>query len=363
MTSISAASAALRARLALSALVVAGSALPASGEIVETSTISNSYFYELGGTFTDTAESGSGATTDPFGGTLGVARSVMVDGQVSEMNLAMQGTLDGNGNFYFLSSGTCVGYCRAVMTTTVDFTVTNTGTAPVDVRFDSLITPGHLARMNVGPGTGDSLAFYDFSVSQDGVPLHASEGFTVRPVASADLFLVRGPVPFNDINEAEGPNWAVRDWGATPLNIVLGTLAPGASTNVRYSSVVTLGSLQGGCTDTLTCLGFQVAFGDPRNNGSISNRAAMSAHFQPSPAVGALYDPYAARFAFVDARTPLPPPPPSLGVLSYDTAYVPIGVSAAVPEPTVWAMLAIGFGALGGAMRRGHRRFARAAPA
>lgn len=349
--------------MAMFATSLIASPVPAAAAIIETASITNSYTYELGGTFDDVIEQGSAATTDPQGGSLSITRSVQRGGFVSAMNLAMQGTVDNQGNFFFLSSGTCIGFCKATLTTVLDFSITNTGSEAVNVRFDSMITPGHLARMNNGLGRGDANSYFNFDVTQNGAGLYTAEGFTVAPFDnSGDLFILRTPQPFNGGNQQSGDNYAVYDWSATNLNLGLGFLAAGATTNLRYRSVVTFSSMQGSCTDLATCVGFQVAFGDPRNDGGGTNQrgdfslfsslggGGLNALADINPAVGAIYDAYSTPFDFVEASAPpsFDQPEPN-GPINYSQAFVSIG---GVPEPSTWAMLLIGFGALGTALRR-----------
>ena len=67
------------------------------------------------------------------------------------------------------------------------------------------------------------------------------------------------------------------------------------------------------------------------------------------PAVGALYDPYLVTYAFVPQGSPLPGTPPAIPPLSYDIPYRPID---AIPEPSAWALMLLGFAAVGSTARR-----------
>ena len=74
------------------------------------------------------------------------------------MGLSLTGTLN-DGNFFFLHNGTCVGDCTLTLTTDITFTLQNLSRLPVELRFDSQITPGHLANSFVQPLNNAQRAF------------------------------------------------------------------------------------------------------------------------------------------------------------------------------------------------------------
>lgn len=320
-------------------------------QVTETSTIQNSYSYTIAGS------QGSGSNN---GGSVEVARQATNGTGVSEMFLSLNGTLE-QGSFLFLHNGTCVGLCSVTMTTDITFSLFNAGPAPVALRFDSQITPGHLANSFLNPFS-QSQASFDFSVSQDpglrqGL-LYKADGSAVQ--SPPNLVTSNGQsfagLTLND----NSPDWSVLDWSATDLNVILATLAPGQTTNLYYRSTLTITTGQSDCPDPTLCESFQVAFGDPRNAGGILSEAAAlstSSLFAASldtsnpisPAVGALYDPFRVRYRFVPLDAPLPNPGPVIPPLQYDVNYLgPV----AVPEPGTWLMLILGFGITGALLRQ-----------
>ena len=339
------------------ALLAAPTAIAA--QVVETSTITNRYDYQVGD------QSGSGSDN---GGTTEINQSVVSPtGGVSEMGLSMTGTLN-DGSFFFLQDGACVGLCSITMVTQITFFLTNLGSDPVDLRFDSQITPGHLANSFLEDNT-NSIASFDFSVAQE-------QGIRQGLIYSADGDATNNPLSintndgstFNNIlyDSNSDPEWDVLDWSATDLSLPLATLGPGLSTTLTYLSILTIATSQTDCADPTLCESFQVAFGDPRNAGGINALSAMSASsfsaFAPfasvlnapqdplTPAVGAEFDPFQVFYQFVQVDTPPPLPSGPTGTVTYGTNYR--GPTGAVPEPATWLMLLLGFFAVGAMVRR-----------
>lgn len=332
-------------------LQVATCAGAGSAQVVETSTITNSFSYNLAG------QSGSGTNN---GGGVEVSRQSATPTGVSEMFLALNGTLE-QGSFLFLHNGTCVGVCSLTMTTDITFSLFNSGSTAVALRFDSQITPGHLANSFVNP-LGQSQASFDFKVSQDpglrqGLLYQSTGDATQSPPA---LTTSNGR-PFAGLTlNQNSPAWSVLDWSATDLNVTLATLAPGQTSKLYYRSTLTITTAQPDCPDPTLCESFQVAFGDPRNAGGVlanSELQSLSGLFGPplapgngiNPAVGASYDPFRISYRFVPLSTALPNPPPIITPIGYDVNY---RSPAAVPEPGTWLMLIVGFGMAGAMLRR-----------
>ncbi|WP_225871632.1 PEPxxWA-CTERM sorting domain-containing protein [Qipengyuania atrilutea] len=338
-------------------------AAPLSAQVTEDASIENSYTYTVGGI------SGSGTNA---GGNVAVDRSVTTASGISEMGLSLTGTLD-EGSFFFLHNGYCVGSCTMALSTNITFALTNTGSTPVDLRFDSQITPGHLANSFLGEDT-NSTANFAFSVSQDpglrqGV-IYTASGTAVTVPPSVTTSDGEGFANFIFDSNTD-PNWNVLDWSATDLMLPLATIAPGATTNLFYRSTLTITTDQFDCANPTLCESLQVAFGDPRNAGGVVSRdtrladpmtlSALASAFnaltlsdvlagEQNPAVGAIFDPFRVTYRFVEITAPPSfPPSGALGPVEYNVNYrSPIG---AVPEPATWLMMLLGFFLLGAQMR------------
>ena len=336
-------------------LFSATSAFTVSAQVTETSTITNSFTYNLAG------QAGSGTNN---GGTVEIAKRAETSTGVSEMFLSLNGTLD-QGSFLFLHNGTCVGVCSLTMQTDISFSLFNGGPDPVALRFDSQITPGHLANSFLNP-LSQSQATYDFQVAQDpglrqGL-IYRSTGDAVR--SPPEVFTSDGQ-PFAGLTLDENtPEWSVLDWSATDLSLGLAFIAPGETSNLYYRSTLTIATSQLDCLNPTLCESFQVAFGDPRNAGAIlsasSLRSFASLFSTPTgddnvinPAVGAPYDPFRVTYRFVPLSTPLLSPPPVFAPIEYDVNYLS---PSAVPEPGTWLMLIVGFGMIGAMLRRRRSR-------
>ncbi|QXQ08343.1 PEPxxWA-CTERM sorting domain-containing protein [Sphingosinicellaceae bacterium] len=90
------------------------------------------------------------------------------------------------------------------------------------------------------------------------------------------------------------------------------------------------------------CDGAQVCFGDPRNSGGITGRSAFRAPTANlEPVIGQACGIASISFSVVPSDSPLPTTPPVLPPVVY-----------ALPEPSTWAMLIVGFGLSGAVMRR-----------
>lgn len=251
-------------------------------------------------------------------------------------------------SFFFLHDNYCVGTCATYSQTAITFVVTNQDSVALDLRFDSLITPGHIAWV---AGLSEVSASFTFDVTQtigrETVSLYSTNG----GVNSDGIFLnTSDQRPFNNLvsSRVEG-EYEVLDWSSTNLNLNLATLGAGESTTITYfATYQSLGTAA--CVDILDCPGAQVVFGDPRNNGGVTNRVP------PQPVIGAPYDPFRIPYAVVLADSPLPGNPPRITPPPYGPLFRPDVLP--VPEPGTWAMLIAGVGAVGGVARR--RRPARA---
>lgn len=342
--------------LRASALILAGAGLSlaagAGATIIETSTMTNSYSYTVG------SLSGSNANAP---GNVGLFLSDSAGGFQSDLGLALTASLD-KGSFFFLQNGYCVGSCSLSLTTDITFQLTNTGPAAADLSFQSLITPGHLAQSNLVGTNAAQKGVFGFTVAQDGRTLYRADGFNSNRPPQVDT---ANDVPFNnEVKNVNLPLWNVTDWSATPLVVDLLTIGAGQTSTLVYHSRIDVVTTNTACPDTTNCLGYQVAFGDPRSLGGatgfatlgpapLSHALALPTASQllsapPSPAVGALYDPYNVTYSFVPQGATPPQPPIGNPPITYDIPYK----GGAVPEPESWALMLLGFAAVGATIRR-----------
>jgi len=316
------------------------------------STIDNSYVYSIG----SGPQQSFSATGD-----VRLRLSSNEGGNLSELGVDLTSRLDGD-SFYYLHNGYCVGTCFVSIVTTLTFTLTNTGADPLAVRWDSLITPGHLAQQ----GSNGS-ARYQFLVIQDPdstSQVHASavgttwgwnDEFSNFPSAGLSGFQ---SAAYSDPGAGHHNAWSFADWSATALNLDLLTIAGNSSTTLIYFSTVIMESTAD-CTDLSDCDGVQVAFGDPRNTGSIGGRMAGPSAFSASdePLIGREFDVYTTKGKidqmFVEQGAELPDPLPSVTIPGYSgPSFRSPAPAALVPEPASWALLVLGFGVVGWSLRR-----------
>lgn len=270
----------------------------------------------------------------------------------SELGITYTGTADLD-SFFFLHDNYCVGSCRTGSTTIIGFTIQNQGDVSQSVRFDSLITPGHIAEIY-----GGGNAEFNFSV------LRFNDGFQTLYNASGGvnsdgIFLSTGNVEFNNQRRQTTENYDLLDWDTTALPVEVGILAGGQSTTIFYVASY-FSRTSADCADVLACDGAQVVFGDPRNNGgtnladtALAATADGALNLVTGRAViGADYYATEVPFKFVNSNDPFSfATPTPTGPIVYDPLYRS-RLQGAVPEPTTWAMMIGGFGLLGGAARR-----------
>ena len=320
---------------------------PASAAVIETVTVSNTYGFNL--TIGGAADQKIGRSRETvFVG----QRAPFVE---SDLGVDYVGEAD-KDSFFFLHNNYCVGACSTASSTVITFTVTNTGSAPVDLRFDSLITPGHLARVD---GSAAARGGFDFSVVQRSEGVADRSLYTAFGTVSDDGLFVSNSLetPFDRQTLYEFTGGRVLDWSSTPLNLELGTLAAGASTQVSYSASYFVTAFEE-CQDIFACGGLQVVFGDPRNNGSVSTFArgiGAAAVGDPVTLINRAYDAFDVPYAFNLSGSPFPGLPLAQGPIIYDGTYDPLDLSA-VPEPATWTSLLLGMALIGCALRRSRRR-------
>ncbi|HEU4968907.1 PEPxxWA-CTERM sorting domain-containing protein [Sphingomonas sp.] len=322
--------------------------------MTESVSIQNHYGYAVGPQ--------AAATPIPGGSNETFYVASQLPGLQSETGVNYTATADRTG-FFFLHDNYCVGSCNTYSQTVITFTLHNDGDSPVNLRFDSQITPGHIARILGNEAMNGS---FDFRVTQS-TPVSSFEDAATAPltlysatggVNSDGIFLSTGDLAFNGLTETNDPDgrWEVLDWGTTNLNLELATLGSGQTTQVTYIATYnTLATAE--CASVLSCQGLQVVFGDPRNNGGVNLRTdASNLDDALYPVIGRVYDPHFVTAQIVSADTPLPgqpgaPPPTNYGPL-FDPRVI------GVPEPGTWAMMFGGFGLIGASLRRRKARLA-----
>jgi hypothetical protein len=291
----------------------------ASAGVVETLSASNSYTYDLvpglPGLNSGTGDSG---IFHIVGGNSAQATDVKIN----------YGTITGsNASFFFLHNIQCQGYCSIGVTTEIVDTITNTGPEAVDLRLDSNITAGHFGIVQNAKTPSSGIFQFDITQKTNGTDHQLYQALGQVSSSGAAISTSDGSV-FNNLTSYHDPAQTGLDWDETDLSVLLDTLAPGQTTTVTYRSLTYL-SAYGVCTNITLCDGVQVAFGDPRNNGGI--------------------------FGFASLFAPAPVKQPVGWVLNrgFDMATVKMQVvNLSAPEPASWAMMLVGFGMAGTAMRR-----------
>ncbi len=278
-------------------------------------------------------------------------------------------------SFYFLHNDYCVGQCLITSSTTIRFEIAITDAGTFEgLRFDSLITPGHLALVGLG-SYENTAASFNFTVGRTEIvrgeasgatdTLYSANGYS--DIAGLRVSDDNGDNPFNGtISGDNGGAGLYYDWSATPLSVELGPIATGQSFYVDYTASYSVKSFNK-CDDILNCNAAQVVFGDPRNIGGGTNANAVAARalFASDPAIdGGVhavinrdYEASVVPYAFVPSgidRTIETPPAnaPITYVGNYLPSLIDTAVGSGVPEPTTWATMILGFGVVGGALRR-----------
>jgi hypothetical protein len=348
--------------LLLSAAAAWPLAAPAHAVVIERAIASNSLGY-----FVQDSGRASLSSVDDISGNQGqhfVFRNAagQIEGR-TEIGLEFTGYAnEEDGGFFFLHNNFCVGMCAVGSSTRVTFDIFNDGAEAVDLRFDSMITPGHLALVGQN-GFGE--AGFDFTVRQDPNTASARLLYSATGVvdSSGPSVSTSDGRAFNGLtNVIRSDDWAVLDWGATNLNLGLGLLGAGQRTTVVYEATYYAGTYDT-CLDLTACSGVQVVFGDPRANGSGSSslmaRASASGEpssYPPRDAINNDYVAYEPGFAIRLASDPLPGPPPTMPTLTYNNGFTP-SVDSAVPEPSIWLTMILGLAAIGGSLRARERRW------
>lgn len=266
----------------------------------------------------------------------------------------------------------------------IDILLTNTGDGLIELTpFGSTIIPagmGFYVQDRSGPaadgnpftGYGQSLSaeFGDFfSVVGEGVFAEAAFDFQVVTLGDVSLYTLNGMVSLSFdsggnliVNETltgatgagqflEGFRTVVDnhhaltyDWQATDILIPLGGELSGFTEQlVTYRANVTSWTTAPCINDGLNCIVAFSGFGDPVGRGGGLDEAASFAFF--SADFETFDSPVDGDHDFV------------IGGLNFGPVTVDVFHSAAVPEPSTWAVMIAGFG-LSGAMLRRRRRLA-----
>jgi hypothetical protein len=345
-------------RLAASLILAGFSGASAQAAILESTNITSHYqisFGSNGGGLTEFASGSDGAIAleDVYAAGPTAGRSSVV----------YDGLSNGNGGFSYLHNVICSGYCSAFVETTVVSVITNSGQDAIsDLRFDTVITPGHLGFQGLNAGSQSSFNYDIGRVDQSGTTLahYYSASGALGP--ATDSFGTTGTQAltataygseFADLTKYVGDNQMAYDWGATNVSISLGALAAGDSMTIVIKSI-TSASTAALCADLDACDQVQAVFGDPRNDGGILARGTGSGGGPViiSDRKFGIYDTYSRT---VDGdETPPPDEPEHFAPVSY--ARAPQFIESAVPEPATWAMLVGGFALVGGALRKSPKR-------
>lgn len=327
-------------RLTLGAAAICGMLFAGSAEAAISVSVTNTYGY-----FFDT-----GTPSQTKGGEREqVFQTYRYSGYNSSLGVDLVGRADAN-SFFFLHNNYCVGICTTGSSTVIDFLITNESDEAISLRFDSQITPGHLAR--IGSSDAQANASFDFNVTQTNAngTTFLYSAFGTANGEGLQVF-ARDGRPFNDENAFDnGQGGEVLDWSATSLNLDLVPIGAGETSLLRYSATYEATS-SAACDDlSFGCSGVQVVFGDPRNNGAGTQAfARFAASAEPlRDIINREYTPYVIPFAIVPAGSDLPPAPDLEDHFDYGADFTPPDV----PEPATWASMIAGLGMIGGALRR-----------
>lgn len=307
--------------------ILAFSAIPsAQARITESLTSSSGYTYDFA--------PGNAGSFSGVGSTVALTDTGSDPDLATEIKLSYQTLVAADASFFFLQNIQCKGFCSVSATTQIVNTITNTGSSSTGLELISNITPGHFGLVQ-NADTASSGTFV-FEITQDVGGIKKLLYSALGKVSSLGAFITTsdGSV-FNGLKAYNDPAQIGLDWGSTDLSVFLDPLAPGATAILTYSAKTVLNSY-GICSNVMLCDGVQVAFGDPRNTGGIiPSRAAVSASaLSTVEPVGFVLD------------------------RGFDKARLRLSVIevSAVPEPSSWAMLIVGFGIVGAAARRSRLR-------
>ena len=306
--------------------IITLSAIPAAhATIMEALTTSSSYTYDF--------SPGNAGSFSGVGDTAVLSATGSDPDLATEIKLNYQSLVADDASFFFLQNIQCKGFCSVSANTQIVNTITNTGSDFTRLMLESNITPGHFGLVQNADTPSAGMFLFEITQNMGGISklLFSAQG----EVSTLGAFITTsdGSV-FNGLKAYNDPAQIGLDWEETHLSVLLDPLAPGATTILTYSARTMLNAY-GICVDVMLCDGVQVAFGDPRNTGGIISRGMPPVEHVVEP-VGFVLD------------------------RGFDRARLRINVTEipAVPEPSSWAMLIVGFGIVGAAARRSPARWA-----
>lgn len=302
----------------LVAMVGLASATQSSASVTETLTTTSNYSYGF--------IPGIPGINTGVGSTEAFQFTGNMPGQATDIQANYTSITAADASFFFLHNIQCKGYCSVGVFTTLTNTVTNTGIDTVNLRLDSNITAGHLGLVQNSMSSSAGAFQFNIFESKGGTDYQLYGAAGQISSTGASITTLDGSV-FDGLTSYKDPAQIGLDWNETELSAFLRPLAPGETTIVTYLSFTYL-SAYGLCSNVTLCDGVQVAFGDPRNRGGVMSAIAPDASKQlTTEPVGYVLD------------------------RGFDMAKLKLSVQA-VPEPDSWAMMIVGFGIMGPALRR-----------
>ena len=287
----------------------------------------------------------------------------------AQLGLQLSTTLGTNGSFFFLHNLYVQGNGSANMATQLDIAITNNGTEAANLRLDSLITPGFIGFQ--GSQIGNASVSFDFLVRQvadhpfagPSTTLYSANGRLTASDLLPNAIQTSDNNMFTGFTSYSAPGRVAYEWGATPLNLTLLPIPAGATHYIQYFNETAVVMQNGICVTQLGCDGVQVAFGDPRNDGSVGSlSASFSDPDNNQPLIGRLFN--ATTYSTADITepfAPLPDPdllPPPAPPPNYNWLPPVDALTGGIPEPESWLMLISGFGLIGAMQRRQRPRTA-----
>jgi hypothetical protein len=294
-------------------------------------------------------------------------------GAAANTQLDFESVAAQDGSFDYLQNLRCVGSCLVKVQTWVEDVITNNSDVDQYLRFDSQVTAGHIGFQGAAANSQAGFSFLVTQIAYD--PDGNAIADTVLYDAAGGMDTVAGleagfgsnyghdHTPFNGLTSYANGNERAFDWGATNLNLYLDVIHPGQSATITFDTQSYI-YVNGSCDDLTACDGAELIFGDPRNQGGVvPNITGFGRSLFQTPnsscttVIDCQFVATTSPFQVVAADAPLPPAQRPFFAPQYTPGPFAAG---AVPEPASWAMMLVGFGAIGAAARRQRRstRFA-----